>query len=82
MIDRSTWNKGKNQRQMDCKVAEGNMTARKAAASYHIPKSTLHYHVKGKVQFGTGISAQRYLTDEVAAARRLCQGGVCQALVK
>ena len=63
----STWNKGENLRQMDLavrEIAEGNMTVRKAAVTYGIPKSTLHDHVKGKVQLGAGVGAQRYLTDE------------------
>ena len=52
VIHRSTWNKGENLRQMDlavCKIAEGNMTVRKVAVTYGIPKSTLQDHVKGKV---------------------------------
>ena len=67
MIHRSTWNKGENHRQMDlavCEVAEGNMTVRKAAVSYDISKSTLHNHVKVKVQLGAGVGAQRYLTNK------------------
>ena len=52
VIHRSMWNKGENLRQMDLavrKIAEGNMTVRKVAVTYGIPKSTLHDHVKGKV---------------------------------
>ena len=67
VIYRSMWNKGENHRQMDltvCEVAEGNMTVRKVAVSYGIPKSTLHDQVKGKVQLETGIGAQRYLTNK------------------
>ena len=66
-VQRNMWNKGENLRQMDLavrEIAEGNMTVRKAAVSYGIPKSTLHDHVKGKVQLGAGIGAQKYLTDE------------------
>ena len=77
VIHRSTWNKGENQRQMDLavrEVAEGNMTVRKAAVSYGIPKSTLHDHVKGKVQLGAAVGAQRYLTDEEEELARWLEG--------
>ena len=71
VIHHSTWNKGENQKQMDlavCEVAEGNMTVRKVAVSYGIPKSLLHDNVKGKVQLGAGIGAQRYLTDDITGS--------------
>ena len=74
---RSTWNKGENLRQMDLavrEIAEGNMTVRKAAVTYGIPKSTLHDHVKGKVQLGAGVGAQRYLTDEEEEVVRWLEG--------
>ena len=45
-------------------IADGNMTYRKAATTYGIPKSTLHDHVTGKVKAGAGVGVPKYLTDE------------------
>ena len=55
-------------------VAEGNMTVRKAAVSYCIPKSTLHNHIKRKVQFGAGVGAQMYLMDEEKEVAQWLEG--------
>ena len=66
-VQRDMWNKGENLRQMDLvvhEIEEGNMTVRKVAVSYGISKSTLHNNVKGKVQLGAAICAQKYLMDE------------------
>ena len=45
-------------------IADRNMTYRKAAITYIIPKSTLHDHVNGKVKARAGVGVLKYLTDK------------------
>ena len=46
-----------------CKaVAEGELSVRKAAEQYDVPRSTLHDHVSGKVAMGSRSGPRAYLT--------------------
>jgi len=45
-------------------VSEGALTIRRAALQYHVPKSTLHDRIVGKVIPGAKVGAPRYLDDE------------------
>ena len=46
-------------------VTEGKCSVSKAAEEYHIPCSTLHNRILGKVQFGVCSGPPKYLsTDE------------------
>jgi len=45
-------------------VSEGELTIRRAALQYNVPKSTLHDQIVGKVIPGAKVGAPRYLDDE------------------
>ena len=45
-------------------VSEGELTNRRAALQYNVPKSTLHDWIVGKVIPGANVAAPRYLKDE------------------
>ena len=45
-------------------VSEGELTNRRAALQYNVPKSTLHDWIVGKVIPGANVAAPQYLKDE------------------
>ncbi len=49
--------------QLACEAVRNGISLRQASEEYHIPKSTLHDHLSGKILPGSK-SGQKYLTDE------------------
>jgi len=45
-------------------VSEGELTIRRAALQYNVPKSTLHDRIVGKVIPGAKVGPPQYLDDE------------------